>query len=95
MRPPGSAFVTTSDPKSAGHIRREAEEFLKTKLANGAAPVDEIRDEAEANGISINGALKRAKTALKIRTWKEKGRLDGAWHWELPPPEPAGRRYND
>src|SRR6266699_5505314 len=63
--------------------RREAEEFLGSKLALGPVPVDELLEEAEANGISER-TLKRAKQALKVKAWKEKNRTHGRWHWELP-----------
>jgi putative DNA primase/helicase len=68
-----------------GHSRREAEEFLREKLADGPVTVDEIEQEAEANGISFTGAIRRAKQRLGIKAVKEKGKTDGAWLWELPP----------
>jgi putative DNA primase/helicase len=64
--------------------RREAEEFLRSKLAHGPALKKEIEEEAEAYDISITGALKRAKQKLQIKAWKEKGKVDGEWFWELP-----------
>lgn len=65
-------------------VQREAEEFLKSKLARGPVSKEEIEDEAEALGISVSGALKRAKKKLQIKTRKEKGKVDGKWFWELP-----------
>lgn len=64
--------------------REEAEEFLNSKLASGPAPATEVEEEAKANGISITGALRRARGKLGVRVWKEKGKTDGAWFWELP-----------
>ena len=63
---------------------REAEEFLKTKLAHGPVLKQEIEEEAKAMDISVTGALKRAKLKLGIKTYKEKGKLNGHWLWELP-----------
>ena len=74
--------------------QREAEEFLKRKLALGPVSKEEIEEEAEALDISISGALKRAKKKLQLKTWKEKGRVDGKWFWELPV-VPATTQHND
>lgn len=65
-------------------VQREAEDFLKSKLAHGPLTKKEIEEEAEALDISITGALKRAKLKLGVKTWKEKGKVDGNWMWELP-----------
>jgi hypothetical protein len=63
--------------------RREAEEFLRERLADGRRiKTTEIEEEAEAHGIS-RSALKRARKELGVRTWKDK-RLGGDWHLELP-----------
>jgi putative DNA primase/helicase len=67
-----------------GHVRKEAEEFLRTRLASGPVHIDDVEEEAKANGISLNGALKRARKKLGVQAWKEKGKLDGRWFWELP-----------
>jgi AAA domain len=74
--------------------QREAEEFLKSKLARGPLSKEEIEEEAEALDISVSGALKRAKKKLQIKTWKEKGKVDGKWFWELPV-IPATIQHND
>jgi hypothetical protein len=74
--------------------QREAEEFLKSKLARGPASKEEIEEEAEALDISVSGALKRAKKKLQIKTWKEKGRVDGKWFWQLPV-IPATMQHDD
>ena len=75
-----------------GQARKEAEEFLRSRLAGGPVLVDEVEEEAAANGISVNGALKRARKKLQVRAWKEKGKLDGGWYWELPK---LANRYPD
>jgi hypothetical protein len=64
--------------------RREAEEFLRSKLAYGPVSQKEIEEEADAQDISPKGALRRAKKKLGIKAKKEKGKIDGAWMWEMP-----------
>jgi hypothetical protein len=73
--------------------QREAEEFLMAKLAHGPVSKKEVEEEAEAQDISVKGALKRAKIKLQIKTWKERGKVDGDWFWELP--TIATRQHND
>jgi putative DNA primase/helicase len=64
--------------------RREAEEFLTSKLALGAMLRDDLIEEADANGISKR-TLERAKSVLGIKARKERGKVDGRWCWETPP----------
>ena len=68
----------------SGRAKQEAEDFLSSKLAHGPVLKKEIEEEATANCISVSGALKRAKIALHVEAWKEGGKLDGDWFWELP-----------
>jgi putative DNA primase/helicase len=63
------------------HARREAEDFLRERLANGPVKQKDIADEAEGNGIAKR-TLARAKKELKIKSSKGKG-LDSDWVWEL------------
>jgi hypothetical protein len=78
--------MAAADGGGKGHATaREAEEFLKTRLAHGPVLKSEIVEEAEALDISITGALKRAKSKLGIKAFKERGKVDGHWYWELPP----------
>jgi len=37
---------------------------------------------------------KRAKKKLQINAWKEKGKVDGKWFWELPV-MPAIMKHDD
>ena len=84
--------IEAAEGGNRGHTaRREAEEFLRSKLAHGPVVKKDVEDEATANDISLKGALKRARTALNVRTWKEKGKVDGDWFWELP----TTGRHND
>lgn len=79
------AMEAAEGGRGAGHMaRREAEDFLRSKLAYGPVLKKEIDEEAEAHGISVTGALKRAKQKLQIKTWKEKGKVDGEWFCEMP-----------
>jgi putative DNA primase/helicase len=67
----------------SGYAKREAREFLLERLEAGPVKADELYEEAEQNGISKR-TLKRAKKDLKIRSYKEHGKMDGAWTWEPP-----------
>jgi len=69
---------------SARAKRKEAEEFLKTRLASGRVPIKEIEEEAKAHGISVTGALRRAKTELGVNVFKQAGKIDSGWFWKLP-----------
>jgi putative DNA primase/helicase len=60
------------------HARNEASEFLQSRLAGGPVMADDLRDEAEANGISWR-TLQRAKKELNIDTKKERGSTRGKW----------------
>jgi DNA polymerase len=68
---------------SRGNARDEAEEFLRSKLANGPVPADEIYAEAKAQCIAI-ATLKRAKKDLHVVSEKERGKIEGEWCWRLP-----------
>jgi putative DNA primase/helicase len=63
--------------------RREAQDFLRERLAAGPVDADEIQDEAHHEGISKN-TLRRAKSELKIRSRKKKGDLRSGWEWVMP-----------
>ena len=56
-------------------------------------PQSEIEEAAKAELIAIR-TLKRAKKALKIRSEKEKGSMDGKWYWMLPENTEAGDSEN-
>ena len=75
------------------HARNEASEFLQSRLAGGPVMADDLRDEAEANGISWR-TLQRAKKELNIDTKKERGSTRGKWLWSLPIP-PRARNEDD
>ncbi|MBF0141765.1 MAG: AAA family ATPase [Magnetococcales bacterium] len=60
----------------------EAKEFLADQLRNGPVHVQRIRAEALGAGVSER-TLRRAKTALGIRSEKEP--ISGKWKWSFPP----------
>jgi hypothetical protein len=62
--------------------RREAQEFLRSKLASGSLPQKEIEEEARANCISA-ATLRRAKKELGVEA-KKLGGTGAGWIWELP-----------
>jgi hypothetical protein len=63
--------------------KTDAKDFLSSKLALGPVKADDLHEEAEANGITRR-TLFRAKKDLGVVTWKERGRVDGEWFWEMP-----------
>jgi AAA domain len=64
--------------------RREAKQFLLDRLEPGRpAKSEDLIEEAKANGIAEK-TLRRAQKDLRIRAYKPRGSLDGAWVWELP-----------
>jgi putative DNA primase/helicase len=70
---------------AGGHTaKRDAREFLLERLKAGAVNSDDIIEEAKQEGFA-KATLYRAKKELGIRSRKEKGKIDGAWVWELPP----------
>lgn len=70
-----------TDETEAGGALADAQQFLRDILAAGPKPVNDIRAEAKAAGIS-DRTLDRAKERLPIRA-KKHGQ--GYWSWELPP----------
>jgi AAA domain len=64
--------------------KREAKEFLIERLEAGPAKRADLVEEAKEEGIAF-ATLKRAKKDLGIKSYKERGKVDGDWFWELPP----------
>jgi hypothetical protein len=67
--------------------RVDAEDFLRTLLANGRQESAEVEKARKAAGVAER-ALKRAKAALRIKPYKEGGEFGGKgakWYWEMPP----------
>jgi putative DNA primase/helicase len=87
------AMQAEADGGHSKHARNEASEFLQSRLAGGPVMADDLRDEAEANGISLR-TLQRAKKELKIEANKERGNTRGKWLWSLPI-QPRSRHDDD
>jgi putative DNA primase/helicase len=83
------AMQSEAGGTGAASAKREAREFLHDRLEAGPVRADDLREEAEQNGIS-KATLRRAKRDLKINSWKEK-KMPGAWFWELPKTKSASR----
>jgi hypothetical protein len=67
--------------------RVDAEDFLRSLLANGRQESAEVEKGRRAAGIPER-AFKKAKAALRIKPYKEGGEFGGKgakWYWELPP----------
>jgi hypothetical protein len=77
------AMQAEAEGRQSKQARHEASEFLQSRLAGGPVMADDLKEEAEANGISWR-TLKRAKKKLNIETKKEKGNTRGKWFWSLP-----------
>ena len=67
--------------------RDEAIEFLKSHLANGSVPANEIHAAARKEGISP-ATLRRAKSELRIRSVRIGFGKGSVAQWEMPPGTP-------
>lgn len=73
--------------------REDAAEWLRTALADGPVPADEVKRQAKANAIS-EATLRRAKSAVGVVARKLGFGDGGQWLWALPdedahPPTPG------
>jgi hypothetical protein len=74
----------SSGPPEEAAERRDAEDFLRESLANGAMAAKEIKNAARENGIA-DRTLSRAKSRLGV-TVERSGFGEGSrWYWLLPP----------
>jgi hypothetical protein len=69
---------TTPEESSA---LREAQDWLRTALADGPVSSKDIQKQAKDNGIATS-TLRRARESLGVRTSKQTGEK-GVWEWEL------------
>jgi hypothetical protein len=53
-------------------------------LAARPVPTKDIEEEAKAQGISVSGALKRARKDLGVRVCKQPRKMDSGWLLKLP-----------
>jgi putative DNA primase/helicase len=84
---PQHVEITANEAMQAAEGRtakREAREFLLERLEAGPVNSDDIVEEAKQEGIAVM-TLRRAKKELGIKSRKQRGNVDGAWMWELPP----------
>jgi hypothetical protein len=63
--------------------RQHSMEWLRERLSNGSRATRDLRDEAEANGISY-GTLRRAFRALGAEAKRVGPFPFGEWYWKLP-----------
>jgi hypothetical protein len=75
------AMQAAADNKTPA-ARNEAKKFLADLLAKGPVPTDEIKEAAEANGISW-ATIRRAKSDLEVVSEKDRAKPEGKWHWKL------------
>ena len=76
-----TAFDLLASPEGPDRKLTEATQWLNEKLKDGSVEQREIREQAEAAGISYR-TLQRAKIALKICS--RKATFGGGWLWWLP-----------
>jgi hypothetical protein len=81
-----TAFDLLASPEGPDRKLTEATQWLSEKLKAGSVEQREIREQAEAAGISYR-TLQRAKTALKICS--RKAAFGSGWLWWLPSTEPG------
>jgi len=81
-----TAFDLLASPEGPDRKLTEATQWLSEKLKAGSVEQREIKEQAEAAGISYR-TLQRAKIALKICS--RKATFGGGWLWWLPATEPG------
>jgi putative DNA primase/helicase len=83
---PQHVEITANEAMAAGNgtAKREAREFLLERLEAGPVNSDDLVEEAKQEGIAF-ATLRRAKKDLGIKSRKQRGDVNGAWMWELPP----------
>jgi Bifunctional DNA primase/polymerase, N-terminal/AAA domain len=81
-----TAFDLLASPEGPDRKLTEATQWLSEKLKAGSVEQREVREQAEAAGISYR-TLQRAKVALRICS--RKATFGGGWLWWLPATEPG------
>ena len=84
------AMQAEAEGGQSKHARNEATDFLRSRLASGPVERNELKEEADANGISYS-TLKRAKKELNVEAVKGRGSTHGKWLWSLP----AARQWHE
>ena len=77
------AAIAASGQKGTRDEAQEARTFLKSILAAGPRPQEEIVEEGSQLGFTER-QLKFAKRKLGVTSFKEHGVAHGAWYWQLP-----------
>lgn len=77
-----SLLSTDASGEDRTTAQDKAEAFLRDALSKEPRPVKEVTEASMKANISER-TLKRAKSALRIESWKIGGR-DGFWMWALP-----------
>jgi hypothetical protein len=78
---PKHVEITANEAMAAasGHTaKREAREFLLERLEAGPAKRADVVEEAKEEGVAF-ATLKRAKKDLGVKSYKERGKMDGEW----------------
>lgn len=76
------AMQAAAENRSPG-MRDDAKKLLNDLATSGGTPVEDLKEIAEANGISWM-TMKRAKKDLGIVAEKDNTTPDGKWYWKLP-----------
>ena len=80
-------LAEAEEPGEKQSPREEAVELLKSHLANGPIPANEIHAAARKEGISL-ATLRRAKGELRIRSIRIGFGKGGVAQWEMSPENP-------
>jgi hypothetical protein len=82
-----TAAELLASPEAPDRKLTEATQWLSDKLKGGSAEQSEIREQAEAAGLSYR-TLVRAKTALRVKS--RKASMGAGWFWWLPDAPESG-----
>ena len=85
-----SSFDLLSEPEGPDRKLTEATQWLNEKLKAGSVEQREIREQAEAAGISWR-TLQRAKSALRVQS--RRATFAGGSIWSLPEDSPKDGRF--
>jgi hypothetical protein len=72
----------------------DRETFLMDILANGPVPATVVEARGAAHGITRK-QLRKARSKMRIMTFKETGKIHGCWLWALPQHDPAAAAAPD
>lgn len=82
--------VMTTNPAGSGAPRRDAKEWLRGLLTDGAVEAERGEEQANHDGIPLR-TLKRAKRDLGVLSYKEGFGPGATWYWKLPESDPDER----